>query len=421
MVRFYLEKFFMYSIFVFFLSISLLGNADKLFFGGIPFRKIAFLVFFSSVLFFILHKKIKLGVLICTIFFIIFGFFFAGLVPMVRGLSIADAIAQVLPYTIPFLAIFITSFVDDKISKTCNSFFSKMIFFVGIMHCVASFSYFFSDEIGNSIYVILSIYLNDVETTDDMVPDFSGSILVTRIQFGISVFLVLYFYFKIKNLILFNSRLNKIKLFVSFIFILITQSRALIFSVILIPALYYLYIALQPVFKNLYSRAVLFVMTLFTPTVLTYLIVRFDPLKTIGLTREYGEDLRFLQQESLLNGLSDNVFFGISMGAPADIVRSVNMPWIYELSIIAFIAQIGFLGLALLFLMLCFFAYYLSTAKSNYYTKFVINYKENALALSAIFSFVLASNTNPYLNNFIGGFILLVFFIEYGRSYIFLK
>lgn len=79
----------------------------------------------------------------------------------------------------------------------------------------------FSDEIGNSIYVILSTYLNDVETTDDMVPDFSGSILVTRIQFGISVFLVLYFYFKIKNLILFNSRLNKIKLFVSFIFILI--------------------------------------------------------------------------------------------------------------------------------------------------------------------------------------------------------
>lgn len=421
MVRSYVEKCFMYSMFVFFLSISLLGNADKLFFGGIPFRKITFIFFISSIIFYLLYKRIKLGVLICTIFFIIFGFFFAGLVPIVRGLSIADAISQILPYTIPFLAMFITSFINDKTNKTCNDFFSKVIFFVGVMHCVASFSYFLSEEIGNSIYVILSIYLNDVETTDDMVPDFAGSFLVTRIQFGISVFLVLYFYFKIKDFIFLKSRLNKVKLFVSFIFILITQSRALIFSVILIPVLYYLYIALQPLFKTLVSRAVLFVMTLFTPTVLTYLIVIFDPLKTIGLTREYGEDLRFLQQESLLNGLSDNIFWGISMGAHADIVRNVNTPWIYELSIIAFIAQIGFLGLTFIFLMLFLFAYYLSTAKSNYCTKFVVNYKENALALSAIFSFVLASNTNPYLNNFIGGFILLVFFIEYGRSYIFLK
>lgn len=421
MIKISYDKVFLFSIFVFFMSISVFGNSDKLFFSGIPIRKISFFIFFSTIFFIMLSRKIKLGVLICTLGFIFYGFFFAGLVPVVRDGSIANSISQVLPYTIPFLALFIASFIDDKTNDVCNDFFSTMIFFVGVVHCIASLSYFFNDKIGNAIYFILSVYLNDVASTDDMTPDFSGSILITRIQFGISVFLILYFYFKIKNYIFLKTRFNKIKLFVSFLFILITQSRALIFSALLIPVMFYFYLVLQPLLKNSFLRAVSFVLNLFIPTLLTYLIVQFDPLKLMGLTREYGEELRLLQQNSLLDGLSDNIFFGISIGSPANIIRSVDTPWIYELSIIAFISQIGVLGLAFLFLLLFSFAYYLSTAKKSENAKIEVNHKKNALALSAIFSFVLASNTNPYLNNFIGGFILLVFFIEYGRSYTYLK
>ncbi|MDM0103695.1 O-antigen ligase family protein [Variovorax sp. J22R24] len=104
---------------------------------------------------------------------------------------------------------------------------------------------------------------------------------------------------------------------------------------------------------------------------------------------------RRLQFEALWGGLKDSPFFGLGAGAAASYSRSIDQPWAYELSYMAFAFQYGLIGFSLYASGLCFIVLGLR--------RFVIYSGRNDFSfcvLSGLISFLIANATNPYLGKF---------------------
>jgi hypothetical protein len=111
---------------------------------------------------------------------------------------------------------------------------------------------------------------------------------------------------------------------------------------------------------------------------------------------EDSSRLRFEQASSLWKSFTNSPLIGNGLGSTADLVRSVEMPWAYELSYLALLMNVGIIG---------FFVYMLavgwiiikgiSLAKRDH--DFALLFVPLASAMTA---FLIMNGTNPYLAKF---------------------
>lgn len=104
---------------------------------------------------------------------------------------------------------------------------------------------------------------------------------------------------------------------------------------------------------------------------------------------------RRMQFYALLEGWGNSPIFGAGAGAAAEYSRSIEQPWAYELSYVAFLFQYGIIGFLLYAGGICFIVYRLRQIillrgrKSFHFC-----------VLAGFISFLIANATNPYLAKF---------------------
>ncbi|MDK1725891.1 O-antigen ligase family protein [Dellaglioa algida] len=181
---------------------------------------------------------------------------------------------------------------------------------------------------------------------------------------------------------------------------LLIGRRALLFTLLLAPALY---LIIETIQKGINIRALKNLILLFSVGAAFTIIV----LKYSGLNLRIFQldnvvvqsDLRSSQFESLIKGWKNNPFFGSGFGSNAGVVRS-KTSGMYELSYAALLFQtgiagfIGYLSLYFyLFIKLC--KMYKKTSR-KYYLAVAIGYMD----------LMVANATNPYIDSFDGMWII---------------
>lgn len=112
---------------------------------------------------------------------------------------------------------------------------------------------------------------------------------------------------------------------------------------------------------------------------------------------------RPLQYAALMAGLSENFFWGSGFGGVADVVRSDERPWTFELTYSRLLFNGGFIGFGLL--MLFYFAYLilaLRKIRQSFHAPIYISLLTGFLSVS------IASASNPYLSSFDFLFVLSI-------------
>jgi len=113
----------------------------------------------------------------------------------------------------------------------------------------------------------------------------------------------------------------------------------------------------------------------------------------------YSNIERANQLVSLLEGIYQAPLFGHGAGASASYIRSVEQPWAYELSYVAFVFQYGVLGLILYFSGLLYIIINMLKMSQD-----LSLHKECRVFLISfmigLVSFLIANATNPYLAKF---------------------
>ena len=110
---------------------------------------------------------------------------------------------------------------------------------------------------------------------------------------------------------------------------------------------------------------------------------------------DFGGDERKDQFNALLEGIEDTYLFGKGHGIPSYVIRNDEMPWKYELLLLANIFHVGLLG-SLVYVFPLF--YVLCKAVSGLWHRFRMEkVAMDMFFLSGMLSITFASATNPYL------------------------
>jgi hypothetical protein len=232
---------------------------------------------------------------------------------------------------------------------------------------------------------------------------------VFRSQWGSSIFLVLGLYFACEKVI--SHRLTKFSiaiLVMQLVAILTTQSRGIVLSIVLALMLYTFGKKFFP--KKIQSGHIFAcIISLF---LLTFILVPFyspEFLSAIGMDREGSDDERAAQLIPIFKRIIDYPLLGIGFGGSADIIRSEQAPYAYEVSMLALYMKLGFLGMIwVVVLTVCLVYFLLNGVKINNLYK-----KAFSLLYATFFAFVFMSNSNPYFSNFFGMLIITILFIEF--------
>ncbi|MDR3453491.1 MAG: O-antigen ligase family protein [Rhodoferax sp.] len=121
-----------------------------------------------------------------------------------------------------------------------------------------------------------------------------------------------------------------------------------------------------------------------------------DTINSIfDFTNNESNILRAEQFRALLRGFFDAPFFGKGAGAVADVIRSKETPWAYELFYVAAIFQYGLFAFIFYATGIIFIAFYFrNIIKMKSRSSFEFYF------LSGFISFFIASATNPYIAKF---------------------
>lgn len=104
---------------------------------------------------------------------------------------------------------------------------------------------------------------------------------------------------------------------------------------------------------------------------------------------------RSLQFDSLLDGFLMSPMIGAGAGAAASYTRSIEYPWAYELSYVAFLYQYGLFGCAIYTAGIFYILFFLVKSVNKYgRASFEFAF------LSGFITFMIANATNPYLTKF---------------------
>lgn len=123
-----------------------------------------------------------------------------------------------------------------------------------------------------------------------------------------------------------------------------------------------------------------------------------------------SEDERSIQKNYILNMVYDNLIFGTGYGVSAGYVRSIEMPWIYELSHHQLLMNLGvFVG----FFWFSLILYYLFKVYRRSYISYNTNRDKYAIAVGVTL-FLVGVYSNPYLGSF--DFIMLIGLLPYAAS-----
>lgn len=145
---------------------------------------------------------------------------------------------------------------------------------------------------------------------------------------------------------------------------------------------------------------IFFVFLIFVPILILILKLDLNTLLELFVSafssQESSTGLRFLQAESLWSKFIQSPLIGHGLGSAADVVRSSEQPWAYELSYLALLMNVGVIG----------FIVYAAAVLWIIVKGIKISRKDSAFAklfvplVSALCTFLIMNATNPYLGKF---------------------
>jgi hypothetical protein len=335
-----------------------------------------------------------------------------GLIPLLHGIPSEYSVSDSLPL-VGLLLIFISYDYFEHKPKIWENF-SNILFWltlvIGLIHIL--------------IYTISLVdYTSAMEVTgllisllDPSAGEGEGSSTVTigmspdgrfRVMWISSVFLLLSLYLSVKRLGKRQFITGIIGLLVSILAIYSTGTRGFVFGIVIGASQALFLYAVNKRFKPA-THVLIFwgVLFLFLNVIILLPLYSPDFLSMIGTARSDSDHDRYEQIQSLFDAFTNHFVLGNGFGATANIVRSSDSPFSYEVSILALYMKLGIVGIALVW----FIVYRLTC---NIFSYFSIRPSEVKISIlyGFVSAFVVASNTNPYLSSFVGlGIILFIYY-----------
>lgn len=401
-MKYILNKLIVFFLIVFFFSISVLGNLDKILLGQVFITKLSFFILVFLLLLSIAQGKVSVKHVSVFLFFFV-GILFIFIIAVHRDIEFSNTLKEIFPYAVPMVSLFIINGFDSRWFELVQTKIMKVILFFAIIHIVVSVV----SNFNITIYSLAYSFYNDW-SNEGFIGDHENSFVTLRVQFGYSMVLIFGVLLSIDNAQDNKTWPAKLYVLIFLISILSTQSRAFIIGVALSPFLYFFIKKLISNFNNHSCRIIGVLLSLLLPSLIIFLVITAGSLDGLGLSRPVGENERVIQLESFLVGLDTHPLLGIGLGGNFDIIRSEATPWIYELNILSVIFKIGVVGL---FLLISFLILFLNSIVN--FGK-VFNVNKYSLYLTFLFVIVFVSNSNPYLANFCGTGVLMYIFTKIG-------
>ncbi|MCK7634358.1 MULTISPECIES: hypothetical protein [unclassified Shewanella] len=385
---------------------SLVGNLFDIYVNGFPIRQLTFLFLVISIFCKIIKspKLDCLSSLLAMFVVAVLGMLYS----LVLGTHPTDYLGELMPYIFPVLSYSVYRYISKRDLNSVFSVSSYFLFLFSLVHVIYLVLYFLNSGASDVYYSMVKFYFDSAKDLEAL-PDLRSYYFVPRLQVGMSILIFFSLYLKIDMDILKYSRVRFSLSFVVIILaLLIMQSRAIFFSV-------FAFFILAKLFEYLYCNvrnkpllaSILIFLSLIIPQVLTAIVISFDFVTYFGLTRDnIGDSERLTQIKSFAEALNYNPIFGTGLGSPSSYLRSPDSPWLYELGILSLVYKLGFFGITSLLFFLLFFSFFVKPINSNF------DFKRSAYNVSFLFCFLFASNTNPYLQNFAGGLILMLTLIN---------
>lgn len=358
-------------------------------FTGVPsFKYIkVFLILLLIVIAFYKKVKINKEILVILIIFVSYGLFntFYGILMGNPGAIRTSTVLLLWPILfVFFLGLFHKNDII-KIDKLLITVF-KIIICICILQIFEG-----ATEITNIISTIFK------GTSSNFIDLKNNYVLVTNPTINVIIFILPYF--------ISQALLNKKKkyIYLSIIGLIvpfITGRRAMILvilasiSIFLFLIIFFIRKVKKDLFVRIYKKVrLLFVLGfLFLLFVITNYSTQFVNIFIKNKTGSNTE--RSKQLISLLEGFASNPIIGHGSGAVASVVRSVSMPWSYELFYVSILFHQGLIGFLLyLFAFLWIMFNLLKIFKDN---QNELGYHVLSI-LVALICFLIASATNPYI------------------------
>jgi hypothetical protein len=269
------------------------------------------------------------------------------------------------------------------------------------------------NSIGNTLHTILTSIYGDVKT-DVQFADNNVSIQLMNVN---SIIFLLPFF--LSYLFFSKSRGGKVYIYILVLLMITTgllaNRRAVLLTAILGPVIAFFITTNSPQDQGklkgsrwwIVSFTIALVIWIFYSVHSSVLKYYIDlTISTFNFTDDYSNGIRVSQFHSLLDGIYDAPFWGHGAGAVAGVIRSVQTPWTYELTYVAFIFHYGIICFVIYAFGIVFLCRQLiSSIKKNGRSSFEFYF------LSGFISFMLANATNPYLESFD---FMWVLFIPYA-------
>ena len=316
-----------------------------------------------------------------------------GLIVDNPGAMRTMTVMTIYPMILPFLTVL---YKEDSHYSLHRLF----VFFAWILVVLDLLYIFLTMVSPNNFLVVMihTLYVDDTAVVDSESDYFKFTLPnVATLIFMIPYFVSAIFF---KNNKYFNKGLGILIFFVLVVGVL-SGRRAIFLTAFLGPVVAYLFtfgaktkgaMSVMPKLLGLSSVIIAIYMAA------TFVNVDFfvDQANSISnFTTNESNLARAQQYDSLWRGIDRYPVFGAGSGAAADVSRSSDMPWAYELFYLAIIFQYGFFGFSLYLLgMLVIFYYFIKIIRMKGRDSFEFYF------FSGFISFMVASATNPYLGKF---------------------
>jgi len=229
-------------------------------------------------------------------------------------------------------------------------------------------------------------------------------------------FFLSYFYLNFNEMKKLNQTFSIITILLIGIITLLSGRRALQVIVLLTPILHFLLYVI--IYRGIGRVGKLFKYIALGIPLLLFLLIIANSIYGINITSiiniikdgfDFSNpyDPRKQQFFSLIRDWGIQPLFGAGLGATTDVVRSIEMPWAYELSYVALLFNVGIIGFIIYTGgVIWIYCNLVNIAQSSKKSRYLI-----IPLLVGMSSFLIANATNPYLGKFD---FLWVIFIPIG-------